>query len=237
MDQASFPANNDRQDGFHQIPSSPATNIASIATPSTEEKKKEKILNNKNLLLVGGLIAVLAILIFGFDKARSFLSKASGGCVPVNIQETNLTSNSVEITFETSKACQAEIVYGTSNKAEALLLQIPEALPSLNHRIKLSPLLPATAYYYQIIAEGQKIDLIRSFLTKQNQEVIPTKVPVITPNVIITTVPTLPSGTYTYEEFKKHFYEDIPNPTFDINKDNIVNEIDWRLYQKATSTQ
>lgn len=222
--QGGFPSDSNPQTGFHQVPQPPTSNTASTLPPPilySEEKKKNKPAVSKNLMIAGSLLVVLSVLVFGFDKARSFLSKASGGCMPVNISETNLTSSSAEITFETDKACQVEIVYGTSNKAEALLLQIPEALPSLTHRIKLSPLLASTAYYYQIVADGQETGAIRSFLTMG--DVVPTTAPA-------------KEETYTYEEFKKHFYEDIPNPAFDVNKDNVVNEIDWRLYQKATNT-
>lgn len=135
------------------------------------EGSKKKV--GGKIILFGILLLLLSGVFFGFDKVRSLISNAAGNCTPKNIQETVLSDNSVEIVFQTNKACKMMIAYGLSNNESALLLRVPEALSSLNHRIKLSPLLASTPYHYQVIpVEGQvtvkekKPTPIRSFLTK-----------------------------------------------------------------------
>lgn len=194
---------------------------------SSQTGQQKKNLNSKNFIVIGVLLLVLSGLILGFNKARSFLSKAAGGCQPANVAEENLTQNSVEIVFQTDKVCQTEIAYGTSSKEEALLLRIPEALASLNHRIRLSPLLPATGYYYQIIADGEKTEPIHSFLTGRTETVEPTVAPVpVSPTV----TPSSSIG-YTITDFEQYF--GISNAVFDIDKNGVVNIRDWILYQKT----
>lgn len=202
-----------------------------MVTPQKMAPKKEK--SSKNIIIIAVLLLVLAGLIFGFGKARSFLSKASGGCLPNNVSEENITPNSVEIVFQTDKTCQAEIAYGTSNKEEALLLRIPEALASLNHRIRLAPLLPSTAYYYQIIADGEKTEPIHSFLTGKTtdlgEEPQPT-IPIAQPTVASSAGEK--AGKYTITDFQVVF--GTVNPVFDVDKNGTVNIRDWILYQKTS---
>lgn len=184
------------------------------ATVFTPPRPPSRGLNTKSIILIGVLVLVLVGLILGFDKARSFLSKAAGegGCEPENLRETNLAQTSVEIVFSTSKACKAEVNYGISQ--DGMLLQVPEAMASLNHRIRLSPLLPSTTYYYQVNVEGKKIEPARSFLTL----VVP----------IPTQIPTSSAG-YTFNDFSP--YLGTANPTFDMDKNGVVNSADWLLYQ------
>ncbi len=187
---------------------------STVFTPAPSPKK----LPAKNILLAGVLILVLAGLVLGFSKARSFLSKAEGDCTPSNIQETNLTASSIEITFQTEKACLTTVAYGTST--ESILLRIPEETAALNHRLKLSPLLPSITYYYQIMVEEKKVGVVRSFLTKRAEATEQTP----------TLVPTL-SATYTFENFVKQYGS--ANAEFDFDKNGIVNSSDWLEYQKS----
>lgn len=211
-------------DGF-QVGNFQGQSQSTVMTPQSVNQKRS--VNSKNFVLIGVLLLVMAGLILGFNKARSFLSKAVGGCQPTNVTEENITPNSVEIVFQTDKVCQTEIAYGTSSKEEALLLRIPEALASLNHRIRLAPLLPSTGYYYQIIADGEKTELIHSFLTQKTQTAEPTKVPEpISPTI----VPPGPGG-YTITDFEQYF--GVSNSVFDIDKNGVVNIRDWMLYQKT----
>lgn len=196
-----------------------------VFKPQTTVKKS---LPAKNIILVGVLLLILAGAILSFGKVRSFLSQAEGSCAPDGLVETNLTANSVEITFQTAEACQAEVAYGVSS--EAMLLQVPEAMASLNHRVRLSPLLPGTTYYYQVVAEGKKMGTARSFLTKM--AVTPTQVPAVAPTVIPTEAP-VPAATgsaYTLADFEPWFGK--ISSTFDIDKNGIVNLHDWLIYQK-----
>lgn len=212
----------DTTTGFTSNPSfSPAPPVGStVFTPPKAPPAGG--LKPKNIILIGILVLVLAGLVFGFSKARSFLSKAvgEGGCTPENVRENNLTSSSVEIVFQTSKACMAEIVYGISR--EGMLLQVPEAMASLNHRIRLSPLLPSTTYYYQIKVEGKKTEPVRSFLTMA-AAARPTEPPV--------TPTTGPASRFTQTDFEAQF--GTSNPLLDIDKNGVVNIRDWLLYQKT----
>ena len=196
-----------------------------------QKKTKSKGVGAKNLVLVAVLVLMLGGLVAGFGKVRSFLTSAQGGCNPEGLTEANLTAGSIEIVFQTSKACQMEIAYGTSS--EALLLQVPEAMASLNHRIRLAPLLPSTTYYYQVVSEGKRVGQVRSFLTKA-PEVTPTQMPVEEPPEVIpgeTVVPeATASGKYTLQDFQSQFGGD--NPEFDLDKNGIVNMRDWLMYQK-----
>lgn len=221
MDQA--PPNN-----YYQ-PQPPANGPAqpvnqTVFTPSTSLKKSPV----KTIVLSGIAILVLGGLILGFGEARSFLSRAEGSCIPSSVEETNLTANSIEITFSTEKVCLTEMSYGTS--PESMLLRVPESTAALNHRFKLSPLLPSTTYYYQVVADGKKTGSARSFLTQrtgvpENIASRPTSVPASLPTAI-------PSGSAAYklDDFVKQY--GTANSTFDIDKNGVVNSADWLLYQK-----
>ena len=215
-----------------------------VFTPAPSPKK----LPAKNILLAGVLILVLAGVVLGFNQIRSLLTKADSGCTPSNLQEANLTPNSIEITFQTDKACLTEIAYG--NSADSLFLKIPEDRAALNHRIKLSPLLPSTTYYYQILAEGKNVSTVRSFLTKMvpTPAVSPTAPPPIvapTTAVVVTATPSAvvspplsgvsspsatPATSYTQEDFIKQY--GTANAAFDFDKNGVVNSADWFEYQK-----
>lgn len=192
----------------------------------------------KTIALVVFLVLVLGGLVAGFGKIRSFISSAQGSCEPEGISESNVTANSVEIVFQTGKACRMEVAYGTSK--EALLLQVPEAMASLNHRIRLTPLLASTTYYYQIVNEGKKVSEVRSFLTKPPAA---TPVPTVLPTAIPTVVPTSAetksspatssaSTTYTLEDFQAKFGSE--SAEFDIDNNGVVNIRDWLLYQQQS---
>lgn len=194
----------------------------------TKGKIKGKNIKAKNVVIAATLVITLGSLVAGFGKIRTFLTNAQGGCEPENISEANLTANSIEIVFQTSKACQMEVAYGTNK--DALLLQVPESMPSLNHRIRLAPLLASTTYYYQVVSEGKKLGTARSFLTKAPT---PTEAPTLVPTqppLAPTSVPATTSGTYTLSDFQSHFGTE--NTEFDIDKNGTVNMRDWLLYQK-----
>lgn len=209
--------------GFQMPPPTPPAPTASVFAPPVRSRKGV----GKSVIIAGILVLMLVALVLGFDKARSFLSKAEGGCTPENISEANLTQNSVEIVFQTGKACQVEVAYGT--KPGELLLQVPEAMASLNHRIRLSPLLPSTPYSYQVLVDGKKVGQEHSFTTKVAQA--PTIPPTPTSGAVV--VSPTPGGarTYTYDDFERYF--GTANTTFDIDKNGVVNTRDWILYQKS----
>lgn len=221
MDGTADNSANPSQPGFQPSSFTGFQQESAVVTPQSGTISKKGL--NKNFILIGVSLLVMAGLVLGFNKARSFFSKATGGCVPSNVEETNIAANSAEIVFQTDKACLAEIAYGTSSKEEALLLRIPEALASLNHRIRLAPMLPSTAYYYQIIVDGKNTEPIRSFLTKPVESA---PQPTLPP-----AKPTVASSGYTVTDFEANF--GTSNSVFDIDKNGIVNTRDWLLYQKT----
>ena len=216
---AGFTAAGFQQDAGQPVPS------ATVFTPEPPKKRPSV----KSLALVGVLLLVLAGLTVSFGKIQTFLSKAEGGCTPENLREAEVTPNSAEITFQTGKACQVEINYGTSS--ESMLLRVPETMAALSHRVRLAPLLPATTYYYQVVVDGKKVGETRSFLTKTMQT--STEEPVVEPTTFLpvaSPLPTVASGRYTLEDFQANF--GLQNATFDIDKNGVVNIRDWLLYQK-----
>jgi hypothetical protein len=211
-------------------PQSPAPTSAVPAFPPAEKPKGG---TSKSVIIVGLLVLVLAGLIAGFGKIRAFISEAQGSCEPEGLAEANLTASSVEIVFQTGKACQMEVAYGTNR--EALLLQVPEAMASLNHRIKLTPLLASTTYYYQVVYAGKKMGTVRSFLTKA---AAPSVTPTVSPAEVMPAeiTPTGASASpsaktrYLLQDFQSHFGSS--SAEFDLDKNGVVNNADWLLYQK-----
>lgn len=239
------PANTYTPPPVHEIPSSenPFQTYSSAGggttVVSSVEKTKAKI--DKKIIIFGVGILVLGGLVFGITNFTGLFSKAAGDgdCAPVGPAEANLTANSIEITFSTAKACQTVISYGTSAQPESLLLEVPEAMASLNHRFKLSPLLPSTTYYYQVkTSEGKAVGAIRNFLTLRSESSQPAQQPASQPSTVPTVRPTTApassgSGTKTFEDFQMYF--GTANTTYDINKDGIVNYADWSAYQKSSN--
>lgn len=218
-----MPIDNPAPTNFQPQPSMAPPSDSTVFKPAPSSSKK---LPAKNVLLVGGLVLLLAGLVFGFSKARSFLSKAEGDCTPSNVQEANLTSSSVEVTFRTEKACSMTIAYGTST--ESMLLKVPEEMAALNHRIKLSPLLPSMTYYYQVVADDKKVGTVHSFLTKKTDAVAIS--PTLAPTLLPTAVPTT-SDALTFEDFVEQYGS--ANAKFDFDKNGVVNSLDWTEYQKT----
>ena len=224
-------------------PPNPYPNQAPMPKTFTSETPK-KGNGVKGVLIVGILVLLMAGLVLGFGKARSFLTGAEGGCFPENLAEASLTNNSAEITFQTGKTCQTSVAYGTTS--ETLLLQTPkEEMAAANHRIKISPLLPQQKYFYQVVDDqGKRVGIVKDFTTKMAQgsappaetAVSPTLAPTkaVSPTAIPTTKQASPSGSittkYTYEDFAANFGG--TNPVFDIDKNGIVNSLDWLKYQK-----
>jgi len=212
--------------------------VVTSFAPGQKAPNEKKRINAKGAIFVVGLVLLLGGLVAGFGKIRSFISQAEGTCTPESVTEANLTSDSVEVVFSTGKACQMSITYGISS--QALLLEVPETMASLNHRFRLTPLLSTTTYYYQVISGEKKVSPVRSFLSKAPVNTAPTEeptiVPVITsePSPIVESAPAgqeaSPSATYTYEDFKSQFGG--TNPNFDIDKNGVVNQADWLLYQR-----
>jgi hypothetical protein len=223
-------------------PPPPSVPAYSSPYPSAAEEPPKKGVS-KGVIVASILVLLLGLSVLGFSKARSILSGASGesGCTPSGLREENLTQSSVEIVYTTGSNCKTSVVYGTSR--EALLLEVPESLASVTHRVRLSPLLPSTTYYYQVSVNGNGVGIVRSFLTKSNQpaaETVPTTAPVvptvvptqaIAPTIVPTTAPASGSA-YAVSDFMDNIGPvNSTNSHLDINKDGMVNNSDWIDYQ------
>ena len=206
-----------------------------IVMASQKPANKSKAGLSKGLIIGAVLLVILAASVFGLNKFTGIFSQASGECLPQNVQATDLAANSGDIVFQTDSTCQVEVAYGTSNQPEALLLQVQEKMASLNHRVRLSPLLPATTYYYQIKYSGKPVGQINSFLTlASSPATTPSPKPqAVSPTSRPTVVPTTASGAkpvYTLKDFEAKF--GTKDKTFDIDNNGVVNTFDWFAYQK-----
>ncbi len=224
------------QPGVNQVPIAAPPPVA--VAPAQPEKKKFKV--NKNVFVFFFFLLFLGGTVYGLDRFTGLFSKASESrCLPLNVKAADLTSSSAEITFQTNEACQVTIAYGTSNQPEALLLEIPETMALLNHRIKLSPLLPSTAYYYQILSEDKPVSEVYSLLTQIEVKtptlapivsLVPTETPAasISASPSISPMPTAP--VYTLTDFQEKFGSS--EKEFDLDGNGVVNLQDWFVYQK-----
>ena len=69
-----------------------------------KEKKIPTILGL--VILIGGVF----VGVFLTNKNTNFISKASGDCSPINPQITNITNNSVSVSFLTESSCLSSLV-------------------------------------------------------------------------------------------------------------------------------
>lgn len=216
----------------YTIPPPPVPQYSNVVSASPQSANKQKG-SGKGAIIAGVSVLALGAIVFGVTKFTGIFSKASSedNCAPSTITEEQVTANSATIVFQTPSACQVEIAYGTSAQTEALLLQVPEAMASLNHTVKLSPLLPSTAYYYQLKVDGKPLGNVRNFLTlpvSGQTNIVPTSAPTV-PSVVPTQAGA--KAAYTIEDFQAKFGGS--DVAFDIDKNGIVNFGDWVAYQKG----
>jgi len=103
-----------------------------------------------------GILFLLLLLFLGVyvtSFTTVFNSQASQSCSPVNIQITNLTSQSFDISFLTSKDCQTVvdingIIFVDSRQVDS----------TKTHYFQINNLLQNTTYSYKILSEGISFD-------------------------------------------------------------------------------
>ena len=111
-----------------------------------------KINNPKKIPKFIGILFLLVLLFVGIyatSFTTTFNSRASQSCSPVNIQITNLTFQSFDISFLTSKDCQAYIdingrIFADSRKINS----------GKTHYFQVDGLNQKTAYNYKIVSDG-----------------------------------------------------------------------------------
>lgn len=137
-------------------------------------------------VVIGVLVLVLGVL--GIDTAKTYLSGAAAGVVPVGVS-VNAGETEATITWTSEVACMGVIEYGTS--PASLLLSAPEADSVTNHRVILTPLRSGLSYYFRVRVGEEVFDnngIPYSFKTQAG-----TTSP--TPEPINTVAPAMPTSS------------------------------------------
>jgi hypothetical protein len=188
---------------------------------------------NKIFLIIGVLILIIGIpaAIIVLKQQTVFKLGAQTYNKPENIQIVNITEKSATITWTTSKATQGVINYGIS--PANLTLVHPENFPAINHQVQLVNLLPATTYFFTIKIGNQTFDNNGQPFTFITKPVTIPPTPTLTPIPTPTSKQTpeiSPTPPLTEEGFQEEMGTN--NPTYDLNKDGIVNTADLLLFRQ-----
>lgn len=121
---------------------------------------------NKKLPSYAGffvLLAALGITLLLSGNAFIFVSRATVGSAPKNVQISNLTDNSFTLSFTTDVSSIGTVSYGTDPSAVNIALDDRDQQASGSseyqvHFITVKNLAPATKYYYVVDSGSQKLD-------------------------------------------------------------------------------
>ncbi len=184
--------------------------------------KKRIFLVISLLILLLGIPAGIILL----NNRTIFRLKATNNNQPENVMIYEITDSSATISWTTKTATQGLINYGLS--PTNLTLVQPEVAPAINHQVKLTRLLSGSTYYFTIkIGEdyfdnkGQPF----TFMTR-TKETTPTPTPIPT----ISSPTSSPTPLLTEEGFQEEMGTN--NPTYDLNKDGVVNILDLLLFRQ-----
>ncbi|OGE26838.1 hypothetical protein A3C26_02960 [Candidatus Daviesbacteria bacterium RIFCSPHIGHO2_02_FULL_39_12] len=111
------------------------------------------------MILFGIIAGVLLVL-----KEQGFISQASPDIKAQNITITNITDNSVTISWHTQTPVASFLTYGQTNPNEqAVLDERDTKLPSAHsvHYVTVKNLLPKTEYLYKIISGKTATDILK----------------------------------------------------------------------------
>jgi len=139
-------------------------------------------LNKIAAILIGTILSVA--IIFGFFKLMQSVFTRAEDVAPIDVITSEISQNSVKVTWATGQETQAVIEYGTT--PTALNFFAPEALRTKSHSVDLTLLSPSTTYYFQIRVGEKKYDnggVPWTFATKgvektQTPEINPTASPI-----------------------------------------------------------
>ncbi len=105
-------------------------------------------------IVIGFIIAIL-LLVMGFKFIQNTFIRAED-ITPRDVVVTDLTQNSVKITWATGKETQGVVEYGTT--PTSLNFFAPETQKTISHSVDLTLLSPNSTYYFQIRIGDQKFD-------------------------------------------------------------------------------
>lgn len=182
-------------------------------------------MQKKQILLIIGI----AILLVGIPLGVFLMSNGSFGfklgaqtdTLPQGVSVSNVTPNSVTITWSTGKSADGAVSYGLSANQMNITTQ-ENSVGTINHTVNLSGLVPNSHYYFVIVSGGEK--------HYSNQE---TKEPYTfdTPQTRAVATPT-PTTAAALTELGFQMALGTNNPTYDLNKDGIVNTLDLQLFRQ-----
>ena len=110
-----------------------------------------KVKKIPSLLALLFLIIGLVVVIYLTGQATFFSPKASSSCSPINIQITNLTYKSFDISFLTDKQC--DIV---ANINQIVYVDSRQLSKTKTHYFQIDNLKPQTDYQYSFLSEGKE---------------------------------------------------------------------------------
>jgi len=177
----------------------------------------------KIFLIIGILILLISVPAAVIVLKGQTIFKLGAQTVnkPENVQVTNITEKTATITWTTSKATQGAISYGLS--PSNLTLVQSEISPAINHQVNLTNLLPGNNYFFVIkIADS-------TFDNNGQPFTFTTKTKEATPTPTSTPTPSSPPSL-TEEELQSAIGTN--NPTYDLNKDGVVNTLDLLLFRQ-----
>jgi hypothetical protein len=170
----------------------------------------------KTVIVITILLLVGVLSFLGMGAAKTYLSGASAGSEPKSVIATpSEDGKNVSISWQTDKAVQAVVEYGTT--PASLLLRSLETDSTTSHKISISPLKPSTSYYFRIRVGEEVFDnsgIPFSFKTKgAGGEAAGATSPPIKPTTpVAVSQPTASAGC---------------SRTTDYNGDGVINSMDF----------
>ena len=109
-------------------------------------------------------LGIIAGVYLSLKSQTSFITQAAPDIIPQNITLTNISDQSVTISWQTSQATPSFITLGISSPDEQTVLDDRDKTspsPRLNHYITIKDLQPQTTYLFKIISGKYQLETAR----------------------------------------------------------------------------